>query len=117
MEIDEWEYFEERLAQRVLAGTCLLPDAISYVCKRHLDHSADTLLLAAISFVTQLDHNPIFEEKNALEMSVYRYRVIAVFAADVALLSADARTCGDLEDFWEKTSSGVFSGKQNRSHS
>lgn len=108
MDTCEWEYFEEQIATRVLTGAANLPDAIYDICVGHRDGAANALLLAAISFVTHLDNDAIFDEENAQEMSISRYRIMAALAADVALLNVQARTCGDLQQVWRATQTHVF---------
>ena len=108
METNDWDHFEEIIATRVLIEEYSLADAVGEVCRQHPTRDASSLLLAAISFVTHFDQDAIFVELQAHETSIDLYRLIAIIAADVALLPLKSRTCGDLQKFWMKSNSDVF---------
>tara|TARA_R110002051_G_scaffold83650_9_gene148318 strand:- start:1190 stop:1873 length:684 start_codon:yes stop_codon:yes gene_type:complete len=108
MNRDEWEFFEEQIAVRVLTEAAGLSAAISDLCRLNPRHGADSLLLGAVSVATNLDRNTNLFEDNSAEVLIDRYRVIAVLAADIAVLATGRRTCGDLQMFWLSSDSEVF---------
>ena len=108
MDSGGWNYLEELIATLVVLDALTLPKAIGVVCRNHPSEKADILLLAAISFATDLDNALGLVDEKALLLSHLRYRAIAALAADVALLSPTERTCNDLREFWRSTGSVVF---------
>ena len=108
METDDWDYFEEKIATCVLIQDFSFPDAIGDLCRKNPMRDANALLLAAISFVTHLDQDSTLVENEAHEICIDWYRLIAVLAADMALMPFGTRTCGDLQMFWMRTNSEAF---------
>ena len=108
MTSNEWEFFEQQIALRVLTEAQGLSAAISDLCRLNPRHSAENLLLGAISVATNLDRDTNLFEESTAEILIERYRIIAVLAADVAVLSSGRRSCGDLQMFWLGSGSKVF---------
>lgn len=108
MDVREWEFFEEELASLVLESSLTFPKAIYEACKGNLAKSADAMLLGAISFVTNWDGNFETDSGVGLIQSRQQYRILAVLAADVALLSPNSRKCSDLIQFWQLASHPIF---------
>jgi len=105
MNLNEWNWFEERIATLVLMAR--LPIAIARACRERPTRPADALMLGAISFVTHFDNeNGLVPDTPAPELR-HRYRVIAILAADVAMLTG-ARSCQDLAQIWQDTKSEIF---------
>jgi hypothetical protein len=79
--------------------------AIARACRERPTRPADALMLGAISFVTHFDNeNGLVPDTPELR---HRYRVIAILAADVAMLTG-ARSCQDLAQIWQDTKSEIF---------
>lgn len=108
METDQWDSFEEEIATLVLTQDASLPEAIGHACRQHPKRDANALLLSIISFVTHFDHHSMFLENETPKFSIDWYRMIAVLAAEVALLAPHKRTCGDLQFLWMTTGNQVF---------
>ena len=108
MTSNEWEFFEEQIALRVLTEAQGLSAAISDLSRLNPRHSAESLLLGAISVATNLDRDTNLFEESTAEILIERYRIIAVLAADIATLSSERRSCGDLQMFWLGSGSEVF---------
>lgn len=108
MDVGIWDTIEEQLAILVLEKGRNFAFAIGEVCHTYRHESAEVLMLAGISFLTDLDRSLGFIEDGALVQSHNRYRVLAALAADVALLPPEKRTCADLSAFWIRTANTVF---------
>ena len=81
MSLNEWNWFEERIATLVLMAR--LPIAIARAFRERPTRPADALMLGAISFVTHFDNeNGLVPDTPAPELR-HRYRVIAILAADL----------------------------------
>jgi len=107
MNLNEWNWFEERIATLVLMARLPIAIAIARACRERPTRPADALMLGAISFVTHFDNeNGLVPDTPAPELR-HRYRVIAILAADVAMLTG-ARRCQDLAQIWQDTKSEIF---------
>jgi hypothetical protein len=107
MNLNEWNWFEERIATLVLMARLPIAIAIARACRERPTRPADALMLGAISFVTHFDNeNGLVPDTPAPELR-HRYRVIAILAADVAMLTG-ARSCQDLAQIWQDTKSEIF---------
>jgi hypothetical protein len=109
MDPNDWDFFEEQIATLILIESVEFPDAIRDACRKHPNKSVDTLVLAAISFVTHLENHSLLVEDVTPVQSLRRYHVIAALAPNVALLTSEGRTCKDVHHFWKTTKSEVFS--------
>lgn len=108
MKNSDWNFFEERIATLVLIQKLKLNDAIANLCKGFPGRDPNGLLLAAISFVTHFDEHSLFFEDRVIEEIVGGYRIVAVLAADLALVRTKDCTCEKLQEFWVATGSRVF---------
>lgn len=92
----------------VLSEGATVPFAVGKACQLDPHGSADALMLGLISFVTHFDHKSDFDFHVPTAQAQYRYRLIAVLAADIALLSGDTRRCRDLAQLWTDTQNDIF---------
>lgn len=107
MDVNEWNWFEERIATLVLMARLPFANAIARACREQPMRQADSIMLASVSFVTHFDNqNGLVHDSPDPEL-LYRYRIIAILAADVAMLSG-ARNCQNLTQIWHDTRSTVF---------